>query len=483
MKRTKHTILWLLVILPILLNAQEQLGLRYEKHSGVNSIVINPANNLTSPLRWDVNLVEAGAFFDNNYAFVYSTHLPELIEKNNKLVFLPELDSKSQANDDELLADFRNNNRPYFLSLDVSVLGPSFIVHNENGISYGLFTRARAMVSSQRIPSSLGYYSYENALVGDEISIPKFKVAGMSWMEYGANFAKQYYGPNGDWGFGINARLLHGYEAFYIHQKEAFQLTQLSGDSLGFSHLNANYGFTNSSIEAERFDPRRNGWGLGFDLGFTWVNDSYEGDYDLKLGASLIDLGRISFARHAESHRINFNTDTKLDPDDFSSVEDYQEATDLLSELLLGNSSQSLQSDEFDIWLPVALSLQADYKISSAVFLNAILVQRIPLPGPALERDNLLAVSPRLEHRWYGLSFPISVYNWRDLHLGTAVRLGFITLGSDNIRSWISRQDFTGTDLYVAFKVNPFDLNLGKKVRPYHSGKKAKRGQVRCYRF
>ena len=62
----------LLFLTPTLALAQEQLGLRMERYAGVNSLMHNPANNLVSPLKWDVNLVELGVFVDNNYAFIYN---------------------------------------------------------------------------------------------------------------------------------------------------------------------------------------------------------------------------------------------------------------------------------------------------------------------------------------------------------------------------------------------------------------------------
>ena len=76
---TNKNFIWavLLFLTPTLALAQEQLGLRMERYAGVNSLMHNPANNLVSPLKWDVNLVELGVFVDNNYAFIYNANLQD----------------------------------------------------------------------------------------------------------------------------------------------------------------------------------------------------------------------------------------------------------------------------------------------------------------------------------------------------------------------------------------------------------------------
>jgi len=76
------------MLLPSVAFLQEQLGLRLENYAGVSSIPLNPAGNLTNPLRWDVNLVGAGMFWSNNYAFIKKTNTLDLINNAGDAEFI-----------------------------------------------------------------------------------------------------------------------------------------------------------------------------------------------------------------------------------------------------------------------------------------------------------------------------------------------------------------------------------------------------------
>ncbi|MDX1667327.1 MAG: hypothetical protein R3350_08860, partial [Saprospiraceae bacterium] len=133
------------------------------------------------------------------------------------------------------------------------------------------------------------------------------------------------------------------------------------------------------------------------------------------------------------------------------------------------------------IWLPTALSIQVDRSISEMFFLNATLVQGVPLHRTAAPRGSMLALTPRLESRWYGAALPIKLYNWDTPTVGLAMRLGFLVVGSDNLGSLFGRQaEFSGTDLYVALKVNPF--GKGRKLASPVKGKR-RNSDNGCYDF
>ncbi|MEO1624642.1 MAG: DUF5723 family protein, partial [Bacteroidota bacterium] len=147
-----------------------------------------------------------------------------------------------------------------------------------------------------------------------------------------------------------------------------------------------------------------------------------------------------------------------------------------LSTDLLGAADASLIGNSFDVWLPSAISLQADYGITKQLYINGLLIQRLPTPEYAMRRGNFFAVSPRFEHRWFAASLPMSLYNWQKFRFGMAFRLAFLTIGSDNIGSILGESKWTGTDFYMALRINPFKLGLGG--RSNRGGK-----NVKCYEF
>ena len=167
------------------------------------------------------------------------------------------------------------------------------------------------------------------------------------------------------------------------------------------------------------------------------------------------------------------------DYDQFDNTDDY---INMLSQQLLGNPGASLQENHFSLWLPAALSLQADYSVSDRFYVGGLFVHRIPLGKAAnvIRRSNLLVISPRFESRWFGVSSHFLHYNWQDFRLGISIRLGFLTIGTDNLGSILRKSDFSGTDFYVALKVNPFNIGGGQSGK---GGKKARGKNVRCYEF
>lgn len=473
----KKIFLHFLLFTPFLAFSQEQLGLRFDNYSGVNSLVLNPANNLTSKFSWDINLAEAGVFFDNSYGFIGNANLIRIAQNSENIISATE-ENPGTINPNTLIFDFYNSNQSKFVSSVVEVMGPSFMVNLASGNTFGLFTRARFAAGSKNIPASLGYYSFESALDGEQFSIPRFKFSGMAWSEFGINYAREFYTSSGTWGIGANIRLLSGYESFFVNNQTDFQITRFPGDSFEISDLDLTYGFTTGSINAETFNTKSSGTGFGADLGAIFTIEESEDEYKLKFGISILDIGKISFNRNTENHYLQYSDEAGFSANDFDIVTELDQGLGLLSELLLGDESLSEVQGGYGIWLPTALSLQADLKVVDMFYVNATLVQGIPMPGPALSRDHILAVSPRFEHRWFGVATPVVFHNWQDFRIGTSMRLAFLTIGTDNLGSFVGNSDFTGTDFYLALKVNPFNISLGGGPK---TGKRGK--NVRCYEF
>ena len=66
----------------------------------------------------------------------------------------------------------------------------------------------------------------------------------------------------------------------------------------------------------------------------------------------------------------------------------------------LADSLATFEGNSFRMALPAALSLQADYGVTEHFYVNALLMQRLPNFNKAPRRGNLLAVTPRWQHRW-----------------------------------------------------------------------------------
>ena len=472
-------------------NAQEQLGLRLDNYSGINSAILNPAGPSTSPFSWDVNLAEGAFFFDNNYGFLRQTRLTDLLQniENKNLYNAADLDDDSVLPPNSLVLDYYNDNRERYATALVSITGPSFYVRINEKHSIGLITRARFMTSGRGIVNDLSYYIYDAQPFLDDFKVDPFRLGGMGWAELGLNYVYTKETTNGQLAFGVTAKYLQGYEAAYFQNESAFQLTKLSPDSIGGTALNFDFGFTTSNLNTDDYQLQRNGVGAALDLGLVYAFGDAEEGYKWRIGFSVLDVGFINYNLAAERHRVDTDLETAINTAEYQDLEDitdFDDVANLFSDQIFNDPNASLQSQSFQMWLPSSISAQVDYSINRNFYLNGTLVQGFPMGGSALQRGSLLAFSPRFESRWFGASMPLSMYNWQKVNLGLSLRLGFITLGTDNLLSIIQSDDFSGSDAYFAIKINPFGIGKsegGAFSSGWKGYNKAGKGKVKCYEF
>lgn len=457
-------------------HAQEQLGLRTDNYAGIHGSLLNPSHNVTSLFRWDLNLVSAGFSAQTNYGFVKNTNIFHTIRNGDNLILAQDVENSTTIGSDDLVADFNENKKLKYVSVLANVMGPSLMIKLSNGHSFGFFTNVRSAVSSHDIPNVLNYSTFFDTPFNEFIDVDAFKISTMVWSEFGLNYAAKIETNDGYFGLGANLKFINAYEAAYINIKRGVLSAQIQGDTMLFQGPHLSYSVTNSNLEGEDPSLQSNGFGVGVDLGFTYVYEGDEDHYKWKLGVSLLDLGQIELSRNAEEHDLNTDTLVVFPSRQFESVSN-QDRIHLLSEIGLADSTASLTSSNFRMGLPGAISIQADYKIMEYFYVNGVFVQRIPMGENSLRRNNLMAVTPRFEHRWFGFSTPIVLLNYQKLSLGTSVRLAFLTIGSDDVGSFFGKKKLDSTDFYIALKVNPFNLGL-------NLGGGGKRGKgVKCYQF
>ncbi len=358
----------------------------------------------------------------------------------------------------------------------------SFKIGDENSI--GFFTNLRAAFSTQTIPSELGYYQVYQTQRNTPLEVKKGMIAGMVWSEIGLSYARKIYISDGYLGVGANIKLLNGYEAGFAHNLTSFTAVQQLGDTVSINTPDIEFGYTNSNlgiIDGDSFSRDKNGGGIAVDLGVTYVYEGGEDNYKLKLGASILDFGRINFNRNAGKYRLNYEGDNEFSASDYSDLTNPDDLVEVVSLNVYNNTETIKTNSQFGLWLPTAISLQADYMIIPMFYVNGVLVQRFPALGAAVERGNMLAITPRFEHQWFAAALPLVVYNYKHVNIGATVRLGYLTLGTENLGSLMSSSsNFTGTDFYVGLKINPFNLglNFGGGGGRGRGGKK-----VKCYEF
>lgn len=473
--------------------AQEQLGIRLDNFSGINATLLNPAGHAATPFSWDVNLLEGAEFISNNYAYLSPFRLGDAFKADDlEFYFGPDLTAEKPLPPGGRKVDFFTDNRPRYAQLNSSVLGPSFYVRIGQQHTLGLITRLRTAGTAQGVTANLAYYQYDSQPFFESFNVSDFKAAMMAWSEIGLHYALQVPQANNTMTLGITLKSTQGYEAIYMHNAQPFQLTKLPGDSLSGSAIDFSFGFTDSNINSDDYKINKNGAGWGLDVGLMFT-DGDENGYNWKWGVALLDIGRINFNRNAQQHKVKTPGAVTIGTDVYHAYDqasDLDEVIHLFSEQTLQDSFASLVGNEFAVWLPSALSIQIDRRVAPIAFVNATLVQGFSLGEAAIRRGSLLAVTPRIEHRWFSASLPVSLYQWQHLRLGLALRLAFFTIGTEHLGSIVRKTDFYGTDFYFAIKVNPFSLGGGKdrsksssSSRPAKSRRSPGNGKIKCYEF
>ena len=471
---SRWSVVFILITISQVAFAQEQLGLRVEKYGGINSILLNPANMAHSPFRWDFNLVEAGAFFENSYAHFRDVNTGGALRGMESAEVAADYDNESQIPANALILDFNESTYKKFVFANGSIMGPSFAFRLDSGHSFGFVARLRTVISSRGIPHEMSYRKFDDTRFLENIYIDPFQVAGMAWNEFGVNYAYSMETAGGYLNIGGTFKLLRGYEGFYWKLNEMTDVIQIPGDTLNLTGVSFDYGFTDSNAGGDDFETSIAGKGLGIDLGINYVIDKEVGL--TRLGAGLIDIGRIKFDG-AQNHQINTGLSADFIPEDYNG-DDLVAMTEVLSHQLLGDSLASVNGNTFPIWLPAGLTLQGDYYFTEYLGANVTVVKGLPLGEFAVKRGDMLALTPHFSHRWFSASLPVVLYNWRRLNFGLSMRLAFLSFGTDNLGSFFGKRQFTGSDFYIGLKINPFQLNRGS------GGGGSQRGKgVKCYEF
>ena len=465
--------------------AQVQLGLRLDNYAGVNGITLNPTAGTYNPLGWDVNIVSAGSFLSNDFAFIRNNNALSTLKNAANISFAREAGLDIPRKSDYVM-DFPHENHVKYVSTAHFVTLPSVQINFENGNSFGLFFQQRAAVVSRDIPIVADPYVINKINLNQRTAIPSFNITGATWGEMGLNLAHNF-GSDTEGGLSVGAtfKLLRSNQAFFLQNREGTAVTRLTKDSTRIDALNLGVGFTTNFSD----NPlNSNGLGLGLDIGATFVLPTGESDdrpYSVRMSAAILDIGRFSLSKNAQIHEIKLTEPLKLNAANYKNLDPNDPSTDAIkrfNQTTFGRPNATLRGNNFALSLPTSMVLQADFAVSPMFFINGLLVQRLPSANRGLSRDNVLAVTPRFESRWFGASLPLSILNYQQVRMGFAARLAFLTIGTDNLGSVLGQKRLYGSDIYAALTINPF--KIGKLAGGGSGGFRSRGGkEAKCYRF
>ena len=470
-----------LAIVSSFVSAQEQLGLRLDSYTGLQTTFLNPSHSVNLPLKWNINLAGAGLFFDNSYLFVKNAGTLKMLRNPGEIKSVTDY-RQTPAPTGGMLVDFYRNFRNAFIDFQTKINGPAASVHLGENHSLGFFYNACFRMEAPQIPQAMNYPMLDELPDAQEITIEPLQLRMMAWDEIGCNYAYKWETDRGRFQAGVNLKYLRGFEAAYISSDASMTYSRIGNKLRRFSRPDAALGYTTGNfdnIQNGSYKLIPQGYGTGVDLGFSWIVPQHDESYAFRFSAALNDIGKITFEPKAAYHYINnikgdhYNLNTQL-----NAVKTLGEGIVKLTEITTGDSLNTLKGNSFSIATPMSICLMADYRFFDNAYATFLIQQRVLQQSSPLHRGNIIAAALRYEHRWFSSTVPVSLYNYKHFRVGLAARLGFVTIGTDDLFSWKTKKQWTGTDFYIAVQINPFQLNL-PRTRPGGGTSR----NIRCYKF
>lgn len=434
-----------------------------DNYSGSASSWLNPSNIATTFVHDDLGLMSLSFDLDNNFAYLPPrTFWPSLrglmTEGGDWAKFegiQPDMTYYYKYPNDK---DSRNA----YQSLDLVLPSLMMTFGQNHSIAFSLKTRMYTSVTRMPweipvlITETLAYDSLQNQPYVSE----GMRFSTMAWTEVNLSYATTVF----DYGdlkmdAGVTGKFLNAMAGAALNIN-ALDYLVLDEDNLYFNHLDAeanlalplSYGTSFQNVDSliTLTDPFFRGRGLGVDLGFTLTNkrnsmlrpskrsacDDQPTRYFWRLGVSLIDLGKVGFRKNLLGGHLS-GRDFQVYIPAFDHVTSINAATELMESLAGATEPVFAEEQKFSIGLPTALSVQFDANVYDDFYINATWVQPVSrwFYDAAVEREPLLSVTPRYETSLVGVMLPMTLYNYSYVTAGVFVRVGPLTLGTNDLIS------------------------------------------------
>ncbi|MBL7788457.1 MAG: hypothetical protein JNL75_01335 [Chitinophagales bacterium] len=467
------------------LHSQRYLGNHIGGYSGVYGIQENPASFVTKKPNWDINVLGTGLYFYTEYGYLQDE---SLISAAGKTI---------RNGMDTLPFDYDKNSNSLFFAntYDQTLTGlmfqqtihlPSFCFKVKR-FSFGAFSNIKIAADGLNAPNFFNYNNLQNIIDFNPYKVTPFSVNAMAWGEIGLHIGYALELENGHTlAVGANPKYLIGFESFYVQNKSDYNFFR-ERDTFFASTANASIGFaTGASRTTNNYNFGIQGTGLGLDLGAEYMipNEDEESNstHYMKFGIAIKDLGSIRFDKNTEQHNFSikdadFNVLTTIHN---NLNHNYDLIKRLSAAVYQGDSLKSKVDNEMTVHTPTSINISWDYNIRSDFYIHAFIGRRLKTLERQIAAPNVMAVGARYEKRWFEAGANISLTEDKWMGIGTYVRLGLLTIGSDHINALLfSQPKLRGADVYLSLKVMPFGNREKEDGIDYVRTKKDRRSG--CY--
>ena len=426
--------------------AQLPLPMGLGNPQGLTRIYNNPAEGTEHPQTWDAILVGGYLFGQTNYAEIRKSSLLSLSSNlQNATIIDSQFEIPETSTDPIVVFDENGGRKELFINTQLLGPGVSFQSGNQR---IGIFSNFRIHASSSNIPENFGIYELNNSYETEIIDLDPTSISAASWLEIGGHWSKSYDQFN----LGINAKYLRTHEGAFGNSSIDADFGFIDSTVMVNTPIELEFAFTTAAINSSDLNLEFNGSGFGIDIGGTFQYSDR-----LKFGASLLDIGLLSFSKNTEYYSME-----SLSLISTIRTQDYRNSGSIRSLIDQFQSLQNISPEidrSFSIGLPTRLSLSFDYHVKKNIFLAGQISQRLPIFSNSLKSVNRIVINPSIQFKSVTLFSPVTIHEFRIINLGLGFQLGPVVLGTDQLTNLLFPNDLNSGDIYFAVHLYPFNGN------------------------
>ena len=442
----KKTLLTLSLLVSFSAIAQDQFsGISTSNRVGILNGAINPAEFANLSKKFEINFY--GLSFDVS---------------NNKIGFN---DLTSDTNLEDLIF---TGTESVNLRIDGQILGPSFAMKLGKW-GFGITTKANIKLDVVDVDTSLGNAIFNNNLTLNTTLLNQNgnqRLSGTSYGEVGFSVARKIY-ENDKHKFDAGVTLKFLFPGSYSN----FGLSNLNGtitqDPNGIflttipnqpATLNIAYS-GNLADSFSNFDDYTKSVfgglnGVATDIGFNYQWKDGKNKYKIKSGLAIRNIGSMTFKddnNYNTNYTLSIPSSNPLDLSLFENINNLSEVEDVLFNNNYLNINNQNKTD-FKVNLPTLLTMYADFKIVSKVFVTGYLQQKMNNNdgNDQITARNIFSVTPRVNLGFFEAFLPVSTDDISGTNVGFGFRLAGFYLGSNSIIT--SLADGKQANIYTGYR-------------------------------
>ena len=441
----KKILLTLSLLVGFSASAQDQFsGISTSNRIGILNGAINPAEFANLSKKFEINFY--GLSFDVS---------------NNKIGFN---DLASNTNLEDLIFTGTESAN---LRIDGQILGPSFAMKWRKW-GFGITTKANIKFDVVDVDTSLGNAIFNNNLTLNNTLLNQTgnqRLSGTCYGEVGFSVARKIYeNDKHKFDAGITLKFLFpgSYSNFGFSNLSGSITKDASGTFLTTDQpANLNIAYSGNLADSfSNFDDYTKSVfgglnGVATDIGFNYQWKDGKDKYKIKAGLAIRNIGSMTF-KDDNNYNTNYTLDipasNPLDLSLFENINNLSEVEDVLFNNNYLNINNQNKTD-FRVNLPTLLTMYADFKIVSKVFVTGYLQQKMNNDdgNDQITARNIFSVTPRVNLGFFEAFLPVSTDDISGTNVGFGFRLAGFYLGSNSI--FTSLADGKQANFYTGYRL------------------------------